>query len=96
DIKDLRQSPALDIIEILQKSQCRVSYYDPLIPYLKLDHINLKSIDLNSKNLSAFDCVVIATDHSAVDYNFILKNSKLIFDTRNIFKNTKHGKVVKL
>jgi len=96
DIKDLRQSPALDIIEILQKSQCRVSYYDPLIPYLKLDHINLKSIDLNSKNLSAFDCVVIATDHSAVDYNFVLKNSRLIFDTRNIFKNTRDRKVVKL
>jgi len=95
DIKDLRQSPSLDIIEVLKDSNAEVDYYDPLIPYLKFSHINLKSINLTSKDLRKFDCVVIATDHTGIDYNFVLKNSNLIFDTRNVYKE-KSGKVVKL
>lgn len=96
DIRDLRKSPALEIIEILQKRKAGVSYYDPLIPYLKLNHINLKSLNLNKKNLGRFDCAVIVADHTGVDYRFILKNSKLIFDTRNVYKNIKNRKIFKL
>ena len=96
DIKDLRKSPSLDIIDILQKKNIAVSYYDPIIPYLKLGHINLKSITLNKQQLNRFDCVIIATDHSLLDYDFILENSKLIFDTRNVYKNSKNPKVIKL
>jgi nucleotide sugar dehydrogenase len=96
DIKDLRKSPALDIIDILQKKNVKVAYYDPLIPYLKLNHINLKSVRLNKQRLSQFDCVVVSVDHSEVDYNFILKNSKLIFDCRNVYKNIKDSKVIRL
>lgn len=96
DIKDLRKSPALDIIDIIQKRNIRVSYYDPLIPYLKLNHINLKSVSLSRESLARFDCAIIATDHSAVDYSFILKNVRLIFDTRNVYKDVNLGKVVKL
>ncbi|MGE5197458.1 MAG: nucleotide sugar dehydrogenase, partial [Deltaproteobacteria bacterium] len=86
DVKDLRKSPALDIIEILRKNNTPVSYYDPLIPYLKVNRINLKSIDLTRENLRRFDCTVITTDHTPVDYGFILKNSRRIFDTRNVYK----------
>lgn len=96
DVKDLRKSPALDIIDIFQKKNINVSYYDPLIPYLKLNHINLRSIDLKKQKLQKFDCVVIITDHSSLDYNFILKNSRLIFDTRNVYKNINNNKVVRL
>jgi len=96
DIKDLRKSPSLDIIDALQKINVKVSYFDPLVPYLKINHINLKSIDLSIKNLNKFHCVVIATDHSNIDYDFILKNSKLIFDTRNVYNGFKNGKVIKL
>ena len=96
DIKDLRKSPALDIIDILQKRKVFVSYYDPLIPYLKLDRINLKSIPLIAQNLKKFDCVVIATDHSKLNYDFILKYARLIFDTRNVYKNLTHPKIIKL
>jgi UDP-N-acetyl-D-glucosamine dehydrogenase len=96
DIKDLRKSPSLDIIDVLQKRNAKVSYFDPLIPYLKINHINLKSIDLSIRNLNKFHCIVIATDHSNVDYDFILKNSKLIFDTRNVYKVSKKSKVIKL
>ncbi len=96
DIKDLRKSPALDIIDILQKNKIHVAYYDPLIPYLKYNHIDLKSIKPDAGHLSKFDCVIIATDHTEVDYAFILRNSKLIFDTRNVYSGIKDRKVVKL
>lgn len=96
DVKDLRKSPALDVIEILQNRGVRVSYYDPLIPYLKFNHFNLKAINLNSSSLKRFDCVVIATAHSRVDYGFILRNSRLILDTRNVYSRTKSSKVVRL
>jgi UDP-N-acetyl-D-glucosamine dehydrogenase len=96
DIKDLRKSPALDIISILQKKNIAVSYHDPLIPYLKLNGIDLKSAMLNRSVLRRFDCVVIATDHSNINYGLILKNSKLIFDSRNVYKGINNEKVVKL
>lgn len=96
DIKDLRKSPALDIIDIFLKHNISVSYHDPIIPYLKLNHINLKSVVLDKQKLAKFDCVIIASDHSSLDYNFILENSRLIFDTRNVYKHSKNIKVVKL
>jgi len=96
DIKDLRKSPAVDIIDILQRNKIRVAYYDPLIPYLKFNHIDLKSIKLNGAHLERFDGVIIATDHTAVDYALILKKSKLIFDARNVYSGIKDRKVVRL
>ncbi|MCM8795946.1 MAG: nucleotide sugar dehydrogenase [Candidatus Omnitrophica bacterium] len=96
DVKDLRKSPALDLIDILQKKGFFVSYYDPLIPYLKINHINLKSILLEKLKLVKFDCVIIATDHSSIDYDFILKNSALIFDTRNVYRQIRTDKLIRL
>ncbi len=96
DIKDLRQSPALDIIESLRKKGIAVSYYDPLIPYLRVDGVHLECSELKSASLKQFDCAVIATDHSSLDYDFILKNSRLIFDARNVYRGSRNPKVVKL
>jgi UDP-N-acetyl-D-glucosamine dehydrogenase len=96
DVKDLRKSPSLDIIELLQDRKVKVSYYDPLIPYLQWNGINLESISLTGQNLKKFDCVIIATDHSGVDYRFILRNSRLIFDTRNIYKGIRDEKIIRL
>lgn len=97
DIKDLRKSPALDIIEILLKKGSCVSYYDPLIPYLKFNEcIDLKSIKISSSALSGYDCILIATDHSNINYGFILKHARLIFDTRNKYKGIKNNKVIRL
>jgi len=96
NIKDLRKSPALDVIEILKAKGAQVNYYDPLIPYLKLSNLSLKSIDLKRAQLSTFDCVVIVTDHSLLDYGYILKNARLIFDTRNVYKNTADNKIFRL
>lgn len=89
DVKDLRESPALEIIDMLIKKGALVSYYDPYLPYLKIDDINLKRAEFNKASFRDSDCVIIATDHTNVDYKFIADNSKLIVDTRNIFKDLK-------
>jgi len=86
NVKDLRESPALDIIEEFKRKGIKVDYSDPLIPYLKIDSLDQKSIPLTKSNLQKYDCVVLVTDHSSFDYDFIRKNSKLIFDTRNVYK----------
>lgn len=96
DIKDLRKSPALDIIEELQRRRAKVSYFDPLIPYLNINNIHTRSLELKGPVLRKFDCVVITTDHAKTDYDLILKEAKLIFDTRNVYKNLKNRKVERL
>jgi len=92
DVKDLRESPALEIIDILLKKCALVSYYDPYLPYLKIHGLNLKCAGFNKKAFKNSDCVVIVTDHSNVDYKLVAKNSRLIVDTRNVLKDIKDRK----
>jgi len=97
DVKDLRQSPALEIIELLKKDGFKVFYSDPLIPYLDFSNLaRLKSTPLNEETLSEMDCAVITAEHSAFDYDFILQNSRKIFDTRNVYKGIKNDKIARL
>ena len=95
DVKDLRKSPSIRLIELLRK-QTRVEYYDPLIPYLKLEGLDLKSVDITPSNLKGYDVIVLSVDHTAVNYGLIYKNARLIFDIRNVYKDIKDKKVVKL
>jgi UDP-N-acetyl-D-glucosamine dehydrogenase len=90
DVQDLRESPAFEIIEILNEHGSTVSYYDPYFPYFKVDGIDLKCVKFDKKILRSFDCVVVVADHSNVDYQFMAKNSKLIIDTRNALKDVKN------
>ncbi|MDD5679879.1 MAG: nucleotide sugar dehydrogenase [Candidatus Omnitrophica bacterium] len=92
DVKDLRESPALEIIDILLKNKALVSYYDPHLPYLKIRSLNLKCVKFNKDTFQKSDCVVLVTDHSNVDYKFVAKNSRLIVDTRNALKDIKYRK----
>jgi len=96
DTKDLRQSPSIDLIVSLKNKGAQVAYSDPLIPYLKIGSIDFKSTKLSKENLAKFDCVIIATDHSTLNYGQILKYSKMIFDTRNVYGYKINKKVVKL
>jgi len=96
DVKDLRKSPAIELIDLLQKQGAKVFYNDPLIPYLKINHINLRSENLSSAFLSKIDCVVIVTEHSKINYNFLVKHAKLIFDTRCALKNFKRENIIRL
>ncbi len=96
DVKDLRKSPSLRLIEILQGEKCRVDYHDPFIPYLRISTIDLKSVALSKQNLSRYDCVVIATDHTRVDYKAVLDHARAIYDVRNVYKGIKSDKITKI
>lgn len=96
DVKDLRKSPSIKLIEILQERKAEVGYYDPFIPYLKIDGIDLKGVPLTKQNIAQYDCVVIATDHTDVDYKLVLDNARLIYDVRNVYKGIANSKITKI
>jgi len=95
DVDDTRESPALRIIDILQKRGATVEYNDPHVPYLakmrKYD-LRLTSVPLSSDSLKQFDCVLIVTDHSSYDYSWIVKESLLVIDTRNATGKVREGR----
>jgi len=95
DVKDLRKSPPLKLIELLQMNKCTVEYFDPIIPYLEIGTIHLKSIQLNAKNLKKYDCVLICADHSKVNYRSILKNARMIYDIKNVYQGKKDKKIIR-
>jgi UDP-N-acetyl-D-glucosamine dehydrogenase len=84
DIDDIRESPALDVIGLLQKKGATVEYHDPYIPTLRThDDLEMKSVPDLMTAVRAADVVVIVTNHKGYDYSSILAESKFIFDTRN-------------
>jgi UDP-N-acetyl-D-glucosamine dehydrogenase len=86
DVDDPRESPAFEILELLEKRGARVSYHDPhirVLPAMRHHTIRLESADLSQDFLSEQDCVVIVTDHSAYDYDWIVAHAPLVVDTRN-------------
>lgn len=96
DIKDLRKSPALEIIDYLRQRSLRVAYHDPLIPYLRRGPLNLKSVTMTAAELKKYDCVVVATDHTAVNYDLLRRHSRLIFDTRNVYAHRADTHLIRL
>ncbi len=88
DVADLRESPALEIIKILEEEQAIVSYYDPYIPEFINNGKEYKSIKkLTAKELKEKDIVIILTDHSVIDYKVVIRNAKMIFDAGNAIKD---------
>lgn len=96
DIDDLRESPSLTIIELLQKDGALVSYHDPYFPFIgrgrKYD-LQMKCAEL--KDLGQYDCVVIVTDHSDYDYHRIVQEAQLVVDTRNATRQINSPKIVR-
>ena len=90
DVDDLRESPTLKIMEILQKRGADFDYNDPYFPQLHrmrhYDYSHMKSVPLNKETLTKYDAVLIATDHSSYDYALIVESSKLVVDSRNATK----------
>jgi len=96
DIDDLRESPSLTIIELLQKEGAQVSYNDPYFPFVGRGRhydLQMKCEDLN--NLGQYDCVLIVTDHTDYDYAKIVKESQLVVDTRNATKGLNSPNIVR-
>lgn len=96
DIDDLRESPSLTIIELLQKEGAQVSYHDPYFPFIgkgrKYD-LQMKCVEL--KDLDQYDCVLIVTDHSDYDYARIVRESKLVVDSRNATRGIQSPNIVR-
>jgi len=95
DIDDVRESPALDIIHLLGQHGALVSYSDPFVPKLRTDGISLEAVAVEAGTRDA-DCVVIVTDHKAFDYTNVVKQARLIVDTRNALKGQVSDKIVRL
>lgn len=92
DIEDVRESPALDVISLLQSKGALAEYHDPYVPTLEIgelrdDPITIKSIELTEDAIRSYDVVVIVTDHTSYDYDWIVRNSKMVVDTRNATKH---------
>jgi UDP-N-acetyl-D-glucosamine dehydrogenase len=83
DIEDIRESPALDIIRLLQGQGAQVTYFDPHVPRFREDGHEFRSVELTPERVAAADCVMVVTDHSSVDYRMIKRKAKLVVDTRN-------------
>ncbi len=95
DIDDLRESPSLTIIELLQKQGAQVSYNDPYFPTVgKGRHYDLQMKCTPLDNLGQYDCMLIVTDHSDYDYARIVQESQLVVDTRNATRGIKNSKIV--
>jgi UDP-N-acetyl-D-glucosamine dehydrogenase len=102
NIDDMRESPALTLIEMLEGAGAAVSYHDPYIPRIKpsREHgtlTNRRSVPLTPARLSAADAVLIVTDHDGIDYAQVVRHAKLVVDTRNAIARAgiAGGRVVK-
>ncbi len=92
DISDVRESPALDVIKLLQERGAKIVYNDPYVPLVHFDSGNLKSQKLNKQLLKSSVCTVIVTNHTDYDYRWVVDNSNLVFDTRNATRDLRVSK----
>jgi UDP-N-acetyl-D-glucosamine dehydrogenase len=96
DTNDIRESPALEVLEGLHQKGAIVGYSDPHVPSVQLNGERIKSLALTADGLSSMDCVVLLTDHSTFDYEMIVAHSRVILDCRNAFKNFPRSNIVAL
>jgi UDP-N-acetyl-D-glucosamine dehydrogenase len=88
NIDDMRESPSVELMELLAAKGADISYSDPhvpMFPKMRKYHFDLKSVEINPQTLASYDLILIATNHDVFDYDLIQKNSKLIVDTRGIY-----------
>jgi UDP-N-acetyl-D-glucosamine dehydrogenase len=100
DIDDVRESPSLELIELLKARGAKVDYNDPYLPQthkMREYNLKMKSVPLTAAKVKSYDCVLIATNHSDYDYKWIVQNAQLVVDTRNATAAVKSGrkKIVK-
>jgi len=92
DIKDIRESPSLDVIKLLEDKGAIVSYNDPFVPQFKWNNKQAKSVSLTKAVVKDADLVVILTNHTEYDYQWIVSNARAVFDTRNATREVAKGR----
>jgi UDP-N-acetyl-D-glucosamine dehydrogenase len=103
DIDDLRESPAIEILRLLQEKGAEVSYSDPFCPVIQDDEhtplrgLPMESVELTTERLASADCVLVVTDHTTVDYAMVAREAKLVVDSRGIMRGLEaRGRIVGL
>jgi UDP-N-acetyl-D-glucosamine dehydrogenase len=92
DVSDVRESPALDILRLLDEKGADVRYHDPYVPELALEGRTFKSVELTDEELAGADLVVILTDHSVIDWNRVVAKAPRVYDTRNATRGVREGR----
>ncbi len=87
DVSDTRESPALDVIALLEEKGAKVDYHDPHVPSIRIGDREYSSVDLNPDRIKDYDLVVITTDHSSIDWKTLQENARIIFDTKNVYRS---------
>ena len=90
DVGDMRESPALHIVELLHQDQVRVKYHDPFVPVFEEGYLRLHSVALTEAAIANADCVVIVTDHSCFDFQYVVDHAQVVVDTRNVTASLKN------
>jgi len=88
NIDDMRESPSVRLMELLRLKGALIDYSDPYLPVfpkMREHYFDLKSIPISARSISAYDCILVATNHDLFDYELILKHANLIVDTRGVF-----------
>ncbi|MCG3203562.1 MAG: UDP-N-acetyl-D-glucosamine 6-dehydrogenase [Elusimicrobia bacterium] len=91
NVDDVRESPSLELMEILKEKKANIDYCDPFFPTfpkMRRHKFNLKSVPFTKRNIASYDCVLIATQHDAFDYKLLKKTAQLIIDTRGVYQET--------
>lgn len=97
DVDDMRESPAVRVMELLRDRNATIEYSDykvPVFPKMREHHFDLRSVELTAKSVASYDCIVVLTDHTDFAYDFILEHAQLIVDTRGRYRDA-HPNVVK-
>jgi len=96
DIDDVRESPAIDVIQLLREKGADVAYHDPYVAELRADGLRMTGVDLTDDALDAADCVLIITDHRVIDYAHVAERARLVVDTRNVMAHLQGEHIVGL
>ena len=96
NVNDVRESPALDVMKLLENDGAELSFYDPYVPFVGLNGNRMMGMEtLSKETLNNSDVVIIMTDHDQIDFQFVVENARLIIDSRNVIKKD-HSHVIKL
>jgi UDP-N-acetyl-D-glucosamine dehydrogenase len=96
NVNDVRESPALDVMKLLENDGAELSFYDPYVSFVRLNGNRMMGMEtLTKETLNNSDAIVILTDHDQIDFQFVVENSNLIIDSRNVIKKD-HSHVIKL
>jgi UDP-N-acetyl-D-glucosamine dehydrogenase len=96
DVGDARESPAIRVLNALQRRGAHVAFHDPFIRAISTDGLSLERTDLTGRSVARADCVALLTPHRTYDFDWIAETASLVFDARNAYESDRYPNVVRL